>query len=135
MIEVVILGAVRQHDARLDLTNQSRDLRQRRLIVHHQQVALLDAMIDPANDGRGGGTLRTADASDFLRGVLRRTTVSRRHGGKVDCPVVLATQARKRSAAEELRVVGMSEDRQDRGVHSGWCGPEWGPPGGATGGG
>ena len=83
----------------------------RRLIVHDEPVALVQAMIlGPDQRGRLGG-LDGPPGADRPAGLGGRAAIARRGRGDVNLPAGLG-QADQRARAEKLGVVGMGHEGQ-----------------------
>ena len=93
------------------------------LVVDHAQVALLEAVVGPADGLRRRLPLAPANARDLVRCVLGRTAIAGRHRREVDRPAVFLAEPDQRAGTEKLGVVGVREDGDRGPVHGGlWSG-------------
>src|SRR5262249_18531214 len=96
---------------------QADDLLQRALGVEDAQVAFLHAVVGRPQEGGRVLAFDPAHGGDLLGGQLGRAAIARRHAGDVHLPAVLLGQPDEGAAAEELGIVGVGEEAEDRVAH------------------
>ena len=110
VVQVVVVGAMREHDLWLHRVQQSNDFLECRFVVDHPQVAFLDAVIRRANCLGRRFSFTATDTCDFVRRVLGRPAIAGCHAHDMDGPAVFLVQADERAGAEKLGVVRVGED-------------------------
>ena len=110
MVEVIVLGRVRDDDIRRDLPHGlDRGLNVFGVIAH-QQVAAVEAVVVPS-DFRGGlGGFPAANPGDLGSAVFHAAAIAWRHRCDVDF-VSKLLKANQRPGAEKLGIVGMRQHR------------------------
>lgn len=117
VVEVVIVRAVREYDFRADAVDEPYNFLQNALVENHSQVALFDAVIRRTDRAGGSGPLGTSNAGDLVGVVFGRTAVAGRHRRDVDFKSMFPLQPNERARTQKLRIVRMSDDRENDGSH------------------
>ncbi len=99
---------MREDQIRLHLSHQINALLNRDFVIHHHQIALIEAVISPVHDLRSRSIFLRADRGDVPAIVHHRAAVARRHRSDVNLPASFP-QTQQRAAAEKLGIIRMSE--------------------------
>ena len=119
VIEVVVVGAVREDDLGPDGVQEANHLLQDGLVEHDAQVALLEAVVSPADGLGGGGPLsRRIRRSRPL--VLGRPAIPGCHRRDVDRPAAFPAETRGSVPAQRNSASSGCEDGNRDGVHGGF---------------